>query len=265
MTPDDALPPLQPVRTVHPDDDLALVAAGEAVGPEVARHVATCARCTAEVEALRPVVDLVRAPVPALSAPPPALWDAVVAEIDADDARPSASSGAVATPAPVPAPAPTADVLPLAAARPARRVSPWWLGAAAAAGLVVGGLGVGALDRPAPAPSPSVLARTTLDTLDTREVRGNASAVRLDGHLDLDVDTARLDAGPGYLEVWLLNTDGKRMVSVGVLRPDAGMQRFAIDQSLLDQGYLVVDISREGFDDKPEHSGDSLVRGTLAL
>ena len=54
------------------------------------------------------------------------------------------------------------------------------------------------------------------------------------------------------------------MVSVGVLRPDEADQTFAIPQELLDQGYVIVDISREGFDDRPEHSGDSIVRGALA-
>ena len=54
------------------------------------------------------------------------------------------------------------------------------------------------------------------------------------------------------------------MVSVGVLRPDAAEQTFPIPQELLDEGYVIVDISREGFDDAPEHSGDSVVRGSLA-
>ena len=81
--------------------------------------------------------------------------------------------------------------------------------------------------------------------------------------LDLHVVTDRpLDAGDGYLEVWLLNADGKRMVSVGVLRPgESGT--FPISQALIDQGYVIVDISKEQFDDKPAHSGDSLLRGQL--
>lgn len=75
--------------------------------------------------------------------------------------------------------------------------------------------------------------------------------------------TARpLDAGNGYLEVWLINADGKRMVSVGVLRPgESGT--FPVTQALIDQGYVIVDISKEQFDDKPAHSGDSLLRGQL--
>ena len=34
-------------------------------------------------------------------------------------------------------------------------------------------------------------------------------------------------------------------------------------RTLIDQGYVVVDISKEQFDDKPAHSGDSLLRGQL--
>ncbi len=40
--------------------------------------------------------------------------------------------------------------------------------------------------------------------------------------------TTTLDPGDGYLEVWLINRDGKRMVSVGVL--DAGAGTFPISQ-----------------------------------
>jgi hypothetical protein len=53
------------------------------------------------------------------------------------------------------------------------------------------------------------------------------------------------------------------MVSVGVLPPDTSEKRFPIAADLLTRGYLIVDVSREAFDDKPQHSGDSLLRGTL--
>ena len=82
---------------------------------------------------------------------------------------------------------------------------------------------------------------------------------------DLAVRTDPLDApSGGYLEVWLINEDLQRMVSVGVLRPGVADQSFTIPQELLDEGYVIVDISREGFDASPEHSGDSIVRGALA-
>lgn len=242
--------------TSHPRDALSDAVTGAPLTDAVREHVAACPACAAELEELRAVVGLLRVPVPERTEPPAGLWDAVVAEIEREESVPAA-------PEPSATPVPTAAVHELAPRR--RRVSAWWVGAAAAAGLVVGGGVSWALGRPDPAPSVVVLGSTNLDTLDTKQVLGSAQAVRLDGHLDLDVDTPRLDAGTGYLEVWLINKDLRRMVSVGVLRPGAGTQRFAIDQALIDEGYVIVDISREGFDDKPQHSGDSLVRGTLAL
>jgi anti-sigma-K factor RskA len=132
----------------------------------------------------------------------------------------------------------------------------------AAAGLAIGLVAGRTLWSDAPTPA-STVAQAELDTLDTRQRLGAATVVRTGSGVDLRIaTTSPLDPGDGYLEVWLINSDGKRMVSVGVLgSPEAGT--FPISQALLDQGYVVVDISREHFDDRPEHSGDSLVRGTL--
>ena len=109
----------------------------------------------------------------------------------------------------------------------------------------------------------STVAQAELDTLDTKQRLGEATVVRTGSGVDLRVaTTSPLDPGDGYLEVWLINSDGKRMVSVGVLgSTESGT--FPISQALLDEGYVVVDISREHFDDRPEHSADSVVRGAL--
>jgi len=58
--------------------------------------------------------------------------------------------------------------------------------------------------------------------------------------------------------------DGRRMASMGVLR-GRSPATFPISQALIDQGYTIVDISREGFDNKPQHSDESLARGTLGI
>jgi hypothetical protein len=82
--------------------------------------------------------------------------------------------------------------------------------------------------------------------------------------VELRVSTSPVSPGSGYVEVWLINTDGKRMVSVGVLsNGTSGV--FPVAKGLIDAGYLIVDISRERLDDKPQHSGDSVVRGKLSL
>lgn len=42
-------------------------------------------------------------------------------------------------------------------------------------------------------------------------------------------------------------------------------QQFVIDPRLLDEGYVIVDVSREPLDGNRKHSGDSIVRGTLPI
>lgn len=103
-----------------------------------------------------------------------------------------------------------------------------------------------------------------LDTLDTAQQRGTATVSERADSVTLDV--AARDLQPtdgGYVEVWLINRDLKRMVSVGVLDDGVADQSFPISRRLLDEGYVIVDLSREQFDDQPQHSGDSLVRGAL--
>jgi hypothetical protein len=122
------------------------------------------------------------------------------------------------------------------------------------------------------------VATTGLQRLDSTQVVGAAAVRRESGHLDLDLDLALSAdqlpvAGRSYLEVWLINRDGRRMVSIGVLDAPSSSAAtpvdvpatFPIAQSLLDAGYVVVDVSSEPLDDDPTHSGDSLARGTLAV
>ena len=53
------------------------------------------------------------------------------------------------------------------------------------------------------------------------------------------------------------------MVWVGVVPANDTAASFVVAPGMVDQGYRIVDISREQFDDRPQHSGDSLLRGTL--
>ena len=162
----------------------------------------------------------------------------------------------------------------LAAARgdtPAQRPRRWLLVAAAAAiGVltgVLGGVVGGRLLWPVPVQPPLdvVLASTRLDTLDTGVQEGTATLVQTaGGGIELRVATSAVSSGDGYVEVWLINTDGKRMVSVGILS-NGNSGTFPVARGLIDAGYLIVDVSREGLDDKPQHSGDSVVRGQLSL
>ncbi|GAA4413893.1 hypothetical protein GCM10023168_37060 [Fodinibacter luteus] len=251
----------------HPDDEtLAALALGEPVPAESGDHARGCPSCSDDVAALRDTLTALRAPVPDLVAPPPSVWDAVQAEIagDAVADAPASTDAPGSTDAGASAVVPADELSRRRGARQRRGLPLAWVAGAAAAGLVVGVAGTRLLDREEAVPAGTTVASTSLDTLDTQQVKGSADVVRHEDRLDLAVRTEPIDAADGYLEVWLINEDLQRMVSVGVLRPGETDQSFAIPQDLLDEGYVIVDISREGFDAAPEHSGDSVVRGTLA-
>lgn len=255
---------------LHPDAVvLADLAVGESVDQQAADHVAGCSRCAAELGELHRTMVLTRETAGAdvdWEQPPAALWSRIEASIDTtgDDGN--------AEPPEADAQAP----IPLARTRSRRRPSRslTWLVGVAAAGAIAGLLAGRALwAGPTQLDPPVAVSETGLQTLDTAQVVGAASVVRENGHLDLSLDLKTQSLSPpgnGYLEVWLINRDGRRMVAVGVLDAPQGqsgqttLAMFPISQSLLDAGYVVVDVSREAFDDDPTHSGDSLARGTLA-
>ncbi len=251
---------------MHPDQEvLAELSMGllPDAPADLIAHVTGCPLCSTSVEALTHTASLLTTldPEPGWTEPPDAVWAAIEAETAASTgSRPfhlaqSAHAAHPTHPAHVgPAPLP---------GQPRQHRLVPWVAAAAAAGLALGLLTGRALRLdPAPAPTETTMATAALDTLDTGKPLGDAAVLRTSSTMDLRVDAHDLNAGSGYLEVWLINTDGKRMIAVGVL-PGNGTQVFPISPALIDEGYLVVDISREAFDDNPAHSGDSLVRGTL--
>lgn len=254
----------------HPDEELLVdlaLGSGAEMSAEVRRHVDGCPVCAATVEELRHTVALAsHAERPSTwSRPPDNVWsrieEAIVLESatppGADEGEPATEEMATGKPA-------TAAVTMESRRppRPVRRIMPWAAGMAAA-GLAIGLLAGRALWSDT-TPAPFTIAQAQLDTLDTSQRLGEARVVRTGAAgVDLTVATTRpFDARDGFIELWLINKDGKRMVSVGVLSGNAP-ESFPITQTLIDQGYIIVDISREGFDDKPQHSGDSLARGTL--
>jgi hypothetical protein len=109
-------------------------------------------------------------------------------------------------------------------------------------------------------PEAPVVATAVLDPLPGREVTGTAAVHQMDGRRVLQVELA--DPGEsGYLEVWLLDADAQRLVSLGILSGSEGV--FDIPDSLDIGEFPVVDISDEPYDGDPAHSGDSIVRGRL--
>lgn len=255
------------------EEDLALLALGEPASDAVRDHVAVCAECAATVAELAAVVGVGRAVTPgdALVAPPSRVWAGIRDELGlAADLEPDgrARPGAVAPgTGPTPdddarrsTPAPVGD---LAAARARRGGRLPWIAAAAAAGIVVGGVGASLvprlLDRE---PDAEVLAAATLDPLPGWEATGEAVVeVASDGSRVLVLQVDDGDGDDGFREVWLIDRDVTRLVSLGVLHGAEG--RFTVPEGLDLADFAVVDVSEEPFDGDPTHSGDSIVRGIL--
>ena len=181
--------------------------------------------------------------------PPESLWERIQAEADAPSA-----------------PAPPAEVAELdprrrseraprnTARRPSGGWAPWLLGAAAGA-LVVAAVGLLLRD----SGSVEVVASTDLELLGTAG-RGRAELVDVDGSKQLRVEVEDLDAGDGFVEVWVIDTEVSRLVSLGPLRADG---LYDLPDGLDPESFPVVDVSYEPLDGDPAHSGDSVLRGTL--
>ena len=266
----------------HPDAERLTLAAlpAEHSDPEVAAHLLGCAQCRTEVDELRRTVELARAdgvgePLPI---PPTRVWQAIFDELAEDPA-------AAGTPdrdrhAPVvrpivghreePDPPTTAG-----GATVAHRRSPsWWrrsaVGVAAAAvvglGLGIGiGVGVGGSgDEPVPAP---VVQLGPVGIADPAAA-GTAAMVDRDGDQRMVVELRGVTnlAGGDYLEAWLMDSTGSRLLPLGALARHGEEFRgeFTIPAGLPPGEFSRVDVSVERFDGDPGHSTVSLLRGDLA-
>lgn len=231
----------------HSDqDDLVDLALGSPVSAEVTDHVATCPRCAADLADLRRTAEAASSADTDLLTPAPAVWNAILAEVGTEGAigkRRTSSTSRV-----VPGP---------------QRWSRSLLAAACMAGITVGSLVTFAVTRTDSDPAPTRLAAAELTPLGSLAPIGKANLVDTSTGMNVQVRTDHLDSGSGYLEVWLINNDLQRMVSIGVLPSGPSSTLLPITQRLIDEGYVVVDISAEDFDDRPQHSGRTLARGKL--
>jgi anti-sigma-K factor RskA len=91
---------------------------------------------------------------------------------------------------------------------------------------------------------------------------GRAELIDHDGSLQLRVDTSELDAGDGYLELWLIDPSVTRLVSLGPLRSDGV---YDVPTGVDPAEFPIVDVSVEPVDGDPTHSGQSVLRGALTL
>ncbi|MEH0841023.1 anti-sigma factor [Micromonospora sp. CPCC 205711] len=254
----------------HLDHDrLVFLALGESQAEHgETDHLGTCAACRGELQALQHVAGLGAETqgLRELPEPPEHIWQGIMAEINAAEALPSLtearrqSTGAGPTGEP---PAAPGAAVPIGAGR-RRRWSRWATtlvtAAAAAAVGVVGTLAV--VDRDRPAPQQAVLASAPLAAYGTTPKDANGDArVLTDGKVHLHV--ANLPNVSGYYEVWLINPKNMEMFSIGTLRSRSGDALLPLPPNVDLQAYSVVDVSAEQYDNKPAHSGESLLRGAL--
>lgn len=142
-----------------------------------------------------------------------------------------------------------------------RRPMVWLAGAAAVLALAVVGVRLAATDHERT--SLVAQAELTNDGLDPagRNSSGVARIERRSAGLDLDLSLRTAPTPPaGYLEIWLIDANVDKMVSLG---PFHGNGRYPIPAGYDPAGYPIVDISIEPPDGKPTHSSVSALRGRL--
>ncbi|MDD7968007.1 anti-sigma factor [Actinomycetospora lemnae] len=239
----------------HPTADQLTDAAlpGVPTDPEVAAHLTTCARCTAEVDGLRRTVGRARDAMALDAAPPPRpeVWEGVLARLgpDAPDAPDVPDAGAVREPVGA------AQSWPAAGGRRpgsrGRRLVGAGVAALVAAAAVVAAVVVTTPpDRPAP-PAPVAVALVA--------ARPGVTAEVVDGPDTMHVDVVLAQpVPPGTdLEVWDMSASTPR--SLGTLRPLDGRVHWTGDLPRPPEGGMPpLDVSLEPVGSDPGHSGVSL-------
>ncbi|MFG3300079.1 anti-sigma factor [Micromonospora chersina] len=247
----------------HLDHDrLVFLALGESEAADrEATHLDTCEHCRGELETLQHVAGLGTGTqgLTDLPDPPEHVWQGIVAEIRAAEELPTLGdrrpprSGEPAAPAAAPRP------------RRSRRWPRWattavTATAAALIGVVGTAVVLGGGDEPAP--QPTVLASAPLAAFGATPKDASGDA-RVLGDNQLHLHVANLPSVPGYYEVWLIDPKTMEMFSLGTLSKASGDELLPMPPNVDLRTYSVVDVSAEQFDNKPAHSGDSLLRGTL--
>ena len=226
-------------------------------------HLSGCPQCRAELSQLSRLVELGQGePDPAPGQMPlDAVWRGIQDELSLSESaggQQTRPSGPVPLAEPVVLGQPTSDSPPLV-----RRRSRVLVALAAAIGVIVG-IGATALVNLIQADDPQVLSSTALVALPGHTGEGTAQLIRERGTTALQVSVEGAPPQQQFREVWLINTDGKQMYSLGVL-PTAGTGSYPLPARLGDslEGFNIVDVSIEPYDGNVEHSLNSQVRGTL--
>lgn len=236
--------------------------------PEAAAHLDACEQCRTEVSAYLAVGDALRERV-TLERPSEDVWARISAELDSEPVdlaarRSTRPASATTTPAPIPDPEPavpaggaggTVTELP--------RSNPWIrrIAFAAAASFALGAASTVVLGQLLSRPSTEVIQAVGLDPLPGWDAEGSATLQQSNGDTILVIDLPETEMD-GFREVWLIDRNVERLVSLGTMTGDRA--EFTIPEGLDLDEYVIVDVSREHFDGDPTHSGDSIVRGQLS-
>ncbi|MEU8652535.1 anti-sigma factor [Streptomyces sp. NPDC048737] len=260
----------------HTDDEtLALIAIGEEPSPPAAEHLLGCARCARELRALRRVVVSARASSldeHDLLRPPADLWDSIAAELGIA-VRHDLDAGTAASPVRLPRETEEEGVTGAGTSHPEARTEartrlrrPGRFAVTLAACAALLGAAAGSTvtwwmtqEKSAGVPS---AASERLDSL-RADSAGYARLSDGGGHRTLDITVKGLPRTSGYFEVWLMDRTHTKLVSMGVLGPD-GRAALPVPDNIDLQEYSVVDVSVQPYNGRPDHSGDSVVRGPFA-
>ena len=216
------------------------------------KHLDSCAACRDELAQLSRIAELSRHPEELAQVPANALWRSIQSQL-ASQAPAPARTEVGAEPPPS---QPTVSELP----RRTPRSRLWLLAAAAAVvGLIIG-VGVTTV---ADRDRFKVTSSAALEALPGQTGQGTAELISDQGRPELRVQIDAPLIPDRYRDVWLINTDGQRMYSLGVL-PDDGRATYPLPPELAGQlqGFTIVDVSIEPYDGNPAHSRESQVRGT---
>lgn len=236
--------------------------------PEAAAHLDECEQCRTGVSAYLAVGNALRERV-TLERPSEDVWARIAAELDSEPVdlasrRETRSASATTTPAPIPVPEPSGNAggaggtvteLP--------RSNPWIrrIAFAAAASFALGAASTVVLGQLLSRPSTEVIQAVGLEPLPGWDAEGSATLQQSNGDTILVIDLPETEMD-GFREVWLIDRNVERLVSLGTMTGDRA--EFTIPEGLDLDEYVIVDVSREHFDGDPTHSGDSIVRGQLS-
>lgn len=238
------------------DDELTLLALGDAPDPAQVEHLHSCSRCGAELETLTRLVSTGRTLGDVdLVQPPDAVWAGIRRELGLSPFVAAVPHEPRSTPDLVRAKRDDAVTRMPRRRVPGRGALVGLAAASLAAGLVAGIVGTSLILRP---DAPQVVAEAVLEPFPDWQASGTARVEEdTSGAKRVVVDVSAPDGG--LREVWLLDPETSGLISLGLLSGTSGTYSLPADLDLA--RYSVIDVSREPDDGDPAHSGDSIVRG----